>query len=151
MGASTCVSCEPRVEDNGWCSCFWFAGIKLSSCCKSAAKPPHSRDSISPLSRSVFHSFCLSLYLSVWSRALFNSQFPSPSETQHYIPSCPSLCFSLFLPHLLPLFHSISHHPPPSANQPPSRELWIEFKSVELYCLPPPLYLPPPCLSVSTF
>ena len=80
----------------------------------------------------------------------FNSHFPSPSETPHSIPSCPSLCFSLFLLHLLPLFHSISHHPPPSANQPPSRELWIEFKSVELYCLPPPRCRPPPRLLVSS-
>lgn len=128
-----------RVSDLQW----WNSAAAVNQC-----PNLHTAESLS-LSLSVFHSFGLSLYLSVWSRAVFNSQFPSPSETQHSNPSCPSLCFSLFLLHLLPLFHSISHHPPPSANQPPSWELWIEFKSVELYCLPPPRYLPPPCLSLS--
>lgn len=119
---------------------------------------PHLSLSLSPslpssLSPLLSLSVCPSLTLSVSLPFLFEAElylipsFPPPQRLN--TPSHPVLPFvslSLFLPHLLPLFHSISHHPPPSANQPPSRELWIEFKSVELYCLPPPLYLPPPRL-----
>lgn len=56
------------LEDNGSCSCFWFAGIKLSSCCKSVSKPPHSRDA-SSLSRSL--SPCPS-----FTRSVCRSTFP---------------------------------------------------------------------------
>lgn len=82
----------------------------------------------------------------IWSCVLFHSQFPSPSET-HSFPSCPSFCFALSLPHILPLFHLKSYHQLPSANHFLSRELWIKFKSVE-FRLPPSCSLPTPCVSL---